>query len=164
MRKQLNSYGQLKEKVQGTKPEEVKEKFKCEQEMLSIKFKTVCEKLHETNIAFHEAKSIIKNYVSNIHSTVSTISELVEEGEQKKITLEMQKLKDEKLRYMTRKIRELQRENHCNVLKINKREKQLQEFRDKYMQDHDCYCFEKKFCHILRKLANKSSSFVGSNN
>lgn len=150
--------------LQGMKSKEVKEKLKCEQEMLSAKFNTVCKKLHETNIAFHEAKSIIKNNLSNMHNSVSAMTELAEENEEKKITLEVQKLKDEKLCYMTRKTKELQRENEYYVLKINKQKKQLQQFRDKYMQNHDCYCFEKKFCNILRTLAKNPSSLVNSNN
>jgi cupin superfamily acireductone dioxygenase involved in methionine salvage len=149
--------------LQGIKSKEMKDQQKREQEMLSVKFKTVCKKLHETNIAFNEAKMIIKNNISHIYKTVSAISEVTEETEQNKITLEMQKLKDEKLYYMARKIKELQRENDCNVLKISKQRKQLQEFRDKYMQNHDCFCLEKKFCHVLQTLANKSNSVISLN-
>lgn len=164
-RKQLNDLCSRSREMElyGIKSKEMKDKLKREQEILSVKFKTVCKKLYETNVAFNEAKSIIKNNVSHIYNTASAISEVTEETEQKKISLEIQKLKDEKLYYMTRKIKELQQENDCNVLKINKQKKQLQEFRDKYMQNHDCFCLEKKFCNILQTVANKSNGVIKLN-
>lgn len=105
-----------------------------DQEILPSKFKTVCEKLRETKIAYDEAKNMIQNDVSNIKNTVLAIvklSEGKENNQYKDLALQVQKLKeinclkDEELRRMNKKIKDLERENECNALKIDKHRNRL---------------------------------------
>lgn len=107
-------------------------KLNFEQEILSSKFKIVCEKLRETKKEYSEAKNIIKNDILGIKNSVVSMEKLVERienNQHKVLTLQVQKLKeanhikDEELYFMKKKVKELERRNECHVSNINKQTK-----------------------------------------
>lgn len=54
----------------------MEKKFKEEQKILSNKYKHICQKLIETEIAFDEAKSIIHNDITKIITLMTNIKHL----------------------------------------------------------------------------------------
>lgn len=168
-------------KSQYSKHEEKRVNF--EQEILSSEFKIVCEKLRRTKTAYNEAKSIIKNDIFSIKDSIMTIGKLVEEeaNNQNKVhALQVQKLKetnhikDEELRSMKKKVKELERRNECHVLKIDKQKKQLQELKCKNEKlGTDCdqtnqprnnyFSLEKKLNNLCELLPAQFCSSTNSN-
>lgn len=112
--------------------EEVENKLNFEQEILSSKFKIVCEKLREMKKVYNDAKSIIKNDILSIKNSVVKMEKLVEgidNNQHKVLTHQVQKLKEtnhiknKELYFMKNKVKELERRNECNVSKINTQKK-----------------------------------------
>lgn len=143
---------------------QMEENSRIELEMLSNKFKIVCEKLRETNDAFEEAKNIINDDIFNIENTVTNVKNLIEaEYNSQKTAIQIQQLiddnrvKDEKICFMNKKIKKLQRENQYNVQKINKLKIESQERKlikeniqllennyNRFKQEHDDYLLLEK--------------------
>jgi hypothetical protein len=101
-----------------------------EQEKLSAKFNTVCEKLYETKIAFSDVRNTINCDIFNIENKVDIMQKLLEvENSKKRLLIQNQQLKDknsltnEELIVKNKKIKKLQRENDYYNCKINKQNK-----------------------------------------
>lgn len=149
-----------------------------EREALYCKFKVVCEKLQETKIAFDEAKSIINNDIFNIKNTATKMSKMPGmECDPHKMMCQIQQLieengaKDEEIYCMSKKIKKLQKENECNILKINKLKKTIannyqepsccykidqnkmtEKNSSRFKPDHDCACLKKRLNNMYRSF------------
>lgn len=107
---------------------QVETNSKLEQDRLSAKFNTVCEKLYEMKIAFSDVKNTINCDIFNIENTVDMIKKLSEaEKCKQQLSIQMHSVDDELTR-RNKKIKDLQRDNDYYVSKINKQKKQLQEW------------------------------------
>lgn len=166
--------------------EQMEKKVNFEQGALPLKFKIVCEKLCETKTALDEAKDIIQNDVCSIKNRVMAIEKLSvgEENKQYKV-LELQArqlketncLKDEELRRMNKKFKELERENECNILKINEQKAKLQESKwiiesiqlletksELPNQENNYFSLQKKLNNMFQSLPTKYCSPSDLNN
>lgn len=141
-------------------PKQNEIKLKLDQELLSYKLMSVCEKLFDTKKAYDEIKYVINNDILNIENSLKPMMKLTEDDKnQQKMITQLQTLKEEnrtreeKLCRMNKKIKEFERENERNLLKINKQKNQLKEWKlkvesiklledsyERFRQDCECFC------------------------
>lgn len=132
-------YKCLKTELTDTKSQTklVVKKLKLERDVLSNQLAAVCDQLHQTELAFDEAKAVIDNDLVGIKNTVTELSSLGKGDESRhgRMAAQVQKLiednsvKNVHLGRINKKIKELQRDSERKVSKINKQLKQLQEWK-----------------------------------